>query len=70
MYLIESNKLIFSVCNSTLTILIDICEKTIPVNIIHHMEMSEEDVDDVFDVNVETVSITFVHRERTEIDDL
>ena len=34
------------------------------------MEMSEEDLDDVFDVNVETVSITFVLRERTEIDDL
>ena len=67
-YLIESNKLIFSVCNSTLTILIDI--NKIPVNIIHLMEMSEEDVDDVFDVNVETVSITFVLKERTEIDDL
>ena len=40
------------------------------MNIIHHMEMSEEDVDDVFDVNVETVSITFVLKERTEIDDL
>ena len=69
MYLIESNKLIFSVCNSTLTILIDICENTIPVNIIHHMEMSEEDVDDAFDVNVETVSKIHVLRKRTKIDD-